>query len=109
MFPCLDDRRAMTTAYTHRRSSPRALVLCPIAVTFRSSTIHGIVRDISEQGIFFYLNSRPELNSNISFTVRMPNKHVTGTGEVIRLEQAAPGAAVGVAIRISASHHTALE
>src|SRR5215471_18489115 len=109
MFPCLDDRRVMTTAYTHRRSSPRALVLCPIAVTFQSSTIHGIVRDISEQGIFFYLNSKPALNSSISFTLRMPNKSITGTGEVIRVEQAAPGAAVGVAIRISASHHTVIE
>jgi hypothetical protein len=62
---------------------------------------------MSAEGIFFYLNSKPPLHTNINFSVRLEGKRITGIGEVVRVEQAAPGAAIGVAIKISSSNQTA--
>src|SRR5579864_4854271 len=92
---------AMVLRHRNQRSSPRTFVVCPISVSFESSVVHGIVRDISTGGIFLYLNSKPPLHSEISFSVRLKDQNLSGTGEVVRIEEPAPGAAIGVAIKIS--------
>ena len=91
----------MVPQYANQRSEPRSLVVCPVSVTFGSRVIHGIVRDISAGGIFLYLNSRPPMHCKVRFSLRLRDENVSGTGEVIRIEERVPGAAIGIAIRIS--------
>jgi len=91
----------MVHRHANQRSSPRSFIVCPISVTFESQVVHGIVRDISAGGIFLYLNSSPPLHSEIDFSLKLGNENVTGSGQVVRIEEAAPGAAIGVAVRIS--------
>jgi len=95
----------MVLQHSNERSSARTFVVCPISVTFESRVTHGIVRDISAGGIFVYLNSRPALHTKIDFSLRLKDENISGTGEVIRIEESAPGAAIGVAIRISSYHN----
>jgi len=98
----------MAHPYSTQRSSPRALAVCPISVTFESCEAHGIVRDISAGGIYFYSSSKPPLHANISFSLRLKGKNITGTGEVVRVEQPAPGSAIGIAIKISSYNEAAV-
>ena len=91
----------MAFSHTTQRSSPRSFIVCPISLTFETGTAHGILRDISQNGMFFYSNFRPSLQSMISFSVKLGEKNISGSGEVIRVEQSSPGAAIGVAVRIS--------
>lgn len=95
--------RIATTAYTNQRSSPRLFVVCPISITTPSGTTHGIVRDISAGGIFFYSKFSPSLEMNIEFTLTFNDKNISGKGEVVRIEQGAPHAAVGVALKVANS------
>lgn len=83
----------------NQRSSPRRLIVCPISISSDSGTAHGILRDISEGGIFFYSSFRPSLGMNIQFSLQLKDKHINGRGEVVRVEQSAPGAAIGIAIK----------
>ena len=91
----------MAFSHSTRRSSPRAFIVCPIALTCEAGTAHGILRDISENGMFVYSNFRPQLESTTNFSLRLGEKEIRGSGEVIRVEQRSPGAAVGIAVRIS--------
>ena len=91
----------MALSDTTQRSSQRSFIVCPISLTFESGTAHGILRDISETGIFFYSNFKPPLQANISFSLRLKDRTITGSGEVVRVEQNAPGAAIGIAVKIS--------
>lgn len=38
---------------------------------------------------------------NIQFNLQLKDKNITGKGEVVRVEQSAPGAAIGIAVRFS--------
>lgn len=95
--------RITTVAYTNQRSSPRLFVVCPISITTPSGTTHGIVRDISAGGIFFYSKFRPSLEMNIEFTLTFNDKNISGQGQVVRIEQGVPHAAVGVALKVANS------
>src|SRR5215472_954193 len=91
----------MAFSHSTQRSSPRSFIVCPISLTFEAGTAHGILRDISENGMFVYSNYRPQLESTINFSLRLGEKHITGSGDVIRVEQSSPGAAIGIAVRFS--------
>src|SRR5215469_813490 len=91
----------MAFSHTTQRSSKRSFIVCPISLSFESGAAHGILRDISQNGMFFYSNFKPPLQSSINFSLRLGKKHINGSGEVVRVEQSTPGAAIGVAVRIS--------
>ena len=91
----------MVLRYVTPRYTPRTSMVCSISVSFQSCTIHGIVRDISAGGIFVYLNSKLPLHTKVDFSLRLQDGNVTGSGEVIRIEESTPGAAIGVVIKIS--------
>lgn len=38
---------------------------------------------------------------NIQFNLQLKDKNITGKGEVVRVEQSAPGAAIGIAVRFN--------
>jgi PilZ domain len=103
MLPYTERKRSKPrlAQYTNQRSSPRSFVVCPISIAAPAGTTHGIVRDISTGGIFFYSNFKPSLKMNIDFTLIFNDKRISGSGEVIRVEQGLPGAAIGVALKIA--------
>lgn len=89
------------SGYRNQRSSPRRLIVCPISFSSDAGAAHGILRDISEGGIYFYSNFKPSLGLNIEFSLQLKEKNMTGRGEVVRVEQSAPGAAIGIAVKFN--------
>ena len=99
-------RGIMLATQVNKRCNPRSLVIFPISITGADGreTHSGIVRDISKEGIFFYSNYKPQLQEIITFVLHMSdNNKISGTGQVLRIEQKVPGAAVGVAVKIRSS------
>jgi hypothetical protein len=95
----------MCAYHVDQRSSPRAFVIFPISISPESGARPhtGIVRDISKEGIFFYSNYNPQLQQTISLVLHLNNVEIECTGKVVRVEQKAPGAAVGIAVKIEYS------
>src|SRR5579859_421511 len=95
----------MLAPQVNKRSNSRSLVIFPISITGDdgTETHSGIVRDISKDGIFFYSSYKPQLQETISFVLHMSGNKISCTGQVLRVEQKAPGAAVGVAVKIQSS------
>ena len=89
--------------YAQTRSSPRAFVILPATISFGSDGEHhaGLIRDISQGGIFFYCDVKPELQSEVNVVVRVGEAAaIAYKGRVVRVEEPSAGAAVGVAIQI---------
>ena len=89
--------------YAQTRSSPRAFVILPATISFGSDGEHhaGLIRDISQGGIFFYCEVKPELQSEVNVVVRIGEAAaIAYKGRVVRVEEPSAGAAVGVAIQI---------
>lgn len=78
-------------------------MVCPISISTASGTVHGIVRDISTGGIFFYANFKPVMRARLDFSLQLKGKKISGQGEVIRIEHSAPGAAFGIALKLSSN------
>lgn len=95
----------MIAPNVNQRCSPRALVIFPISILGNKGmeTHSGIVRDISKNGLFFYSNYRPKPQETITFVLHMSGSKISCTGQVVRIEEKAPGAAVGVAVKIESS------
>ncbi len=71
----------------------------------------GLIRDMSDSGIFFYSNIAPEMGSDVILTFNIPSSDrqsftapagggVVCRGTVVRLVKTAAGAATGVAIEL---------
>lgn len=95
----------MLAPQVNKRSTPRSLVIFPISITKTNGgeTHSGIVRDISKEGVFFYSNYTPQPQDVISFVLHMSDNKIMCTGQVLRVEHKAPGAAVGIAVKIQSS------
>jgi len=85
-----------------RRTTPRIFAMLPIFISAPAGADPrpGITRDLSKNGIFFYSNVTPKLHSNISLVLQVNGARIPCSGEVVRVEDTAPGAAVGVAVMI---------
>ena len=95
-----------TPQYAQTRSSPRAFVILPATISFGSDGEHhaGLIRDISQTGIFFYCDVKPELESEVNVVVRVGEAAaIAYKGKVVRVEEPSARAAVGVAIQIMRS------
>jgi PilZ domain len=99
----LSEPTTMASWSSNQRSSRRVFIVCPIAVKFKAGTAHGIVRDISSEGVFFYSKFRPTLDMDIDFVIQIEGQNMRGTGKVVRVQESVPGAAIGVAVRFSHS------
>jgi len=97
-------KRTITGPYTNQRSNPRSLIICPISINTPSGPSYGVVRDISASGIFFYSNFKPSLEMNLDFNLTLKEKQIAGSGQVVRIEQGAEGAAIGIALKILESN-----
>ena len=88
--------------YAQTRSSPRAFVILPATISFGADGEHhaGLIRDISQGGIFFYCEMKPELQSEVNIVVRVGDgAAIAYKGKVVRVEEPSAGAAVGVAVQ----------
>lgn len=93
--------------YKQTRSSPRAFVILPATISFGGDGEHhaGLIRDISQTGIFFYCDVKPELETEVNVVVRVGEAAaIAYKGVVVRVEEPSAGAAVGVAIQILRSN-----
>jgi hypothetical protein len=97
------------TPSQERRAKPRFSVQLPIVVpaTDDIPELHGVTRDVSTAGVFFYAESWPEELGQIRFRMILPSE-VTSTesmrtlckGRVVRVERDLPGGKTGVAATI---------
>lgn len=85
-----------------QRTTPRIFAMLPIFISAHSGADPrpGITRDLSKNGIFFYSNVTPNLHSNISLVLQVNGARISCSGEVVRVQDTVPGAAVGVAVMI---------
>jgi hypothetical protein len=85
-----------------QRATPRIFAMLPIVISAHAGAESrpGITRDLSKDGIFFYSNVTPKLHSNISLVLKVNGARIPCSGEVVRVENRIPGAAVGVAVMI---------
>ena len=87
--------------FDRRRAVERAFGVLPVSFTTgpQDQLHHGIVRDMSSEGVFFYADMRPEPGSTIEVTIRLKYAEFRCIGRVLRVEQSTPNAAVGIAVR----------
>src|SRR5947209_19197947 len=89
----------------HQRSATRKFLRLPAwsRVNFKKHV--AMVRDMTRQGIFFYSDIRPQVGEEVAFVMEFAKwSHrslIACKGRVVRVEQAVPGAAVGVALSLS--------
>jgi len=98
-----------------RRAKQRFPIQLPFAIGSASSAIHGVSRDVSAAGVFFYTDNWPLGFSPIEFRMILPAV-ITGTesirvvckGTVVRVEED-PQAKTGVAATIDSYTFTQRE
>lgn len=84
------------------RAFKRYLVLASRTITWSGISRLALVRDISRGGLFFYSNFEPAVGDNIEVVSSRGSRCSRIRGAVVRVEPHAPGAAVGIAIRLHA-------
>lgn len=94
--------------FPNRRATTRRFVRLPAWLIFyrTSQQKHvAMVRDISRQGIFFYSDLAATVGEEIEFVMQFPkwtnSPAIACKGRVVRVEQAAPGAKIGVAASLN--------
>ncbi|HET7441147.1 MAG TPA: PilZ domain-containing protein [Terriglobales bacterium] len=92
----------------NRRAVERKFVRLPAWLIFHGANKQkhvAMVRDISRRGIFFYSDVHLNTGEEIEFVVQFPkwtnSAPISCKGKVVRVEQAAPGAAIGVAASLN--------
>ena len=92
-----------------RRSAPRIPTRRSAWITLNSPLTRehvALVRDISRKGVFFYSDFHPSVGDQLDFVVEFLNSYegirLHLKGAVVRVEQAVPGSAPGVAVSFDA-------
>ncbi|PYX63167.1 MAG: hypothetical protein DMG74_18035 [Acidobacteria bacterium] len=91
-----------------QRSATRKFLRLPAWMVFYGVSFQkhvAMVRDMTRQGIFFYSDVRPQLGEEMAFVMKFPkwtqSSPIACKGKVVRVEQAVPGAATGVALSLT--------
>ena len=97
MFPFPDYRiaRASRRFFIHAAADVRSSLVPGIHV--------GVIRDISEGGIFFYSDFKPSIGTRVrlSFVSPIENTRQHCEGIVVRVEHSRAGAAPGIALQLT--------
>ncbi|MGH9555666.1 MAG: PilZ domain-containing protein, partial [Terriglobales bacterium] len=104
----------MVDTTLEQRRLRRHLVRMPVSVRWAKGDVGGtvlaLVRDISERGVFLYLDAKVPEGASIEFTLALPHEIVGDTssifnckGRVVRLEEPLGGKS-GVGARIDQYH-----
>ena len=90
--------------YPNQRLEPRGLAVLPVAIKGEEQECVGLLRDISQTGMFFYCSLSPTVGSDIEVTLRPSladsSVAVRCRCRVVRVEPSLPGAATGVGVAI---------
>ena len=104
----MSQQAAIAVGCPKQRSMKRKLLRLPAWIVFYRTSLKKhvtMVRDMTREGIFFYSDVRPSVGEEIAFVLKFPKWTKTPTvackGEVMRVEEAVPGAHPGVAVRLS--------
>ncbi len=98
----------MLTTVPDQRTTSRSFLSASFVMTLKDGDPRphvGLIRDVSDGGMFFYSDINPPCGSDLDFEFKMPQAGmepvwVACKGRVVRVEQPAPGAAIGVALSI---------
>jgi hypothetical protein len=103
--PVLPGEAVMLSTLAKKRSTPRVHARRTAWITFNASLEHehvALVKDISEKGVFFYSDFHPAVGDQLEFVVEFlsgsDRVRLHLKGQVVRVEQAAPDSAPGVAV-----------
>lgn len=92
------------SSYPNQRLEPRGLAVLPIVVRAEAQESVGLLRDLSQTGMFFYCSLSPAVGSKVEVAIRPSladtNVAVRCRCRVVRTESSLPGAATGVAVAI---------
>lgn len=90
--------------YPNQRLETRGLAVLPVVVRADTQESIGLLRDISQTGMFFYSNLTPKVGCEIELLLRPspadPSVVVRCRCRVVRTEPSVPGAATGVGVAI---------
>lgn len=90
--------------YPNQRLEARGLAVLPVVVRAETQEVVGLLRDISQTGMFFYCNLTSEVGSEIEVLIRPSvadsSVVVRCRCRVVRVEPSLPGAATGIAVAI---------
>jgi hypothetical protein len=91
-------------SYPNQRLEARGLAVLPVVVRAEGQESVGLLRDISQTGMFFYCSLSPEVGSDIEVVIRPSvadaDVAVRCRCRVVRAEASLPGAATGVGVAI---------
>jgi PilZ domain len=87
------------------RSEVRFLTTVPVVIYAGNERHVGLVRDFSPKGLFVYSDFEPDCGAKLSFTLRVRKPTVKQVvvncrGNVVRVERAGLGAAIGIAVAV---------
>ena len=90
--------------YPNQRLEPRGIAVLPVVVRAEAQEAVGLLRDISQTGMFFYCNLTPAVGSDVEVMIR-PSVADTSVAvrcrcRVVRTEASLPGAATGVGVEV---------
>jgi hypothetical protein len=96
--------RFLYGSYPNQRLEPRGLAVLPVVVRAAAQESVGLLRDISQTGMFFYSSLSPAVGSDVEVMIRpsVADSRVTVRCRcrVVRLESSMSGAATGVGVAI---------
>ncbi|HEX6905699.1 MAG TPA: PilZ domain-containing protein, partial [Terriglobales bacterium] len=101
-YPVADETEArrngvLHDSYPNQRLEPRGLAVLPVVVRAGSQESVGLLRDISQTGMFFYCSLIPAVGSQVEVVIRPSvadaNVAVRCRCRVVRIESKLPGAA----------------
>jgi hypothetical protein len=95
----------MLGARCEQRSGYRQLTTMPATVFFHERRHVGLVRDLSESGLFVYSDFEPTQNDRLFLILKVTQADGSSTnlecsGQVVRVESGIAGAAVGIAVKL---------
>jgi hypothetical protein len=94
-------------SYVVPRSSPRTFMhaAAEVQCSAVAGTHVGVIRDLSEGGVFFYSNFKPPVGTRVRVVFAPPNlprnQRVLCEGTVVRVEQVRSDAAPGIAVCVN--------
>jgi len=92
-----------------RRGRPRFGIVVPLTVLAGKREIPGFTRDLSNQGVYFYLDldEEAQISGDIDFLINLPPEITNSTccmiraqGRVVRADKRTPGQLAGIAATI---------
>ena len=95
----------MMGARCEQRSGERQLTTMPATIFCHERRYVGLVRDLSESGLFVYSNFEPKESDRVFLTLKVAQTdgstaNLECSGHVVRVEAAIEGAAVGIAVKL---------